>query len=65
MNFKPNIWKVILSLIIGWIAIPFLVGLIIGSTTNITEVQESSSYIIAVIGILLTYTLWSLIQKKN
>ena len=65
MEFKPNLWKVISSLIGGWIVVPFLFGLILELTTNNAEVQGNSPIIIAVIGIFLIYIIWSLIQKKN
>lgn len=64
MEFKPNFWKVVLSLIIGWTAVPFLFGLIIQLTTNNAEIQNNSAMIIAFIGIILIYIIWSLIQKK-
>ena len=48
MEFKPNFWKVILSLIGGLIVIPFLFGLIIELTTNNAEIQGNSPMIIAV-----------------
>ena len=67
MNFKPSLWKVIFSLIIGWVAIPFLLGLIIElATSNDAEISNYGViYIISIIGIVLTYIIWSLIEKKK
>ncbi|MCK5149684.1 hypothetical protein KAJ87_02055 [Candidatus Pacearchaeota archaeon] len=65
MEFKPNFWKVILSLIGGLIVIPFLFGLIIELTTNNAEIQGNSPMIIAIIGIFLIYIIWSLLQKNR
>ncbi len=66
MEFKPSLWKVILSLVIGWIATPYLFGFVVGLTaTNNAEISKNGAITIAVIGIVLVYTIWSLIEKKK
>ena len=65
MNFKPNAWKVISSILIGWLIIPFLFGLFLGLITGGAEISNDAGiYILAIFGIAVTYIIWSLIQKK-
>ena len=66
MNFKPNSWKVISSILIGWLIVPFLFGFFLGLTTGEAEISNDAGvYILAIFGIIITYVIWSLIEKNK
>lgn len=63
LDFEPNSIKVICSLIIGWIVIPFIFGFLMGKFS--IEYKPSTVKAMGIIGVICTYLIWSLVQKKR
>ena len=69
MNFKPTLWKSIISIIGGIFIIPYLIGkLFIKKPTGLEADTFSplwTNILYIIIGVVLIYLIWSLIQKRK
>jgi len=62
MNFKPNIFKLILSLLVGVFVGCFR---LLRIRTGIEFNSTVTFILFFLIGFILVYVLWSLVQKKK
>jgi hypothetical protein len=71
MNFKPTLWKSIVSIVGG-----IIVGLFYSSTYDVCDINYCpsafqklfdypTSFIYLLVGLVAIYIIWSLIQKKK
>ena len=66
MNFKPNLLKVIVSIISGiLLSYPLSIIKVIGGWNEYSEIYLQGWIVIALIFAVLIYLIWSLIQKKK
>lgn len=67
MNFRPTTLKVIFSIIIVLFIFPVILGILFGLTSNDLNLNNPTPIIwfYIIIGFVLIYTIWSLIQKNK
>tara|TARA_Y100000310_G_scaffold339456_1_gene432136 strand:- start:500 stop:766 length:267 start_codon:yes stop_codon:yes gene_type:complete len=68
MNFKPTLWKTIVSLLAG--VAGFVVGGLINMVWFLNSPRSSADFsllkpIVLVVAIILVYVIWSIFQNNN
>ena len=64
MNFKPNLWKLVISLIVGAVLTKlFFIKTVIARSPSPTA--YTYDWISGLVSVIVAYIIWSLIQKKK
>jgi amino acid permease len=65
MNFKPNLLKSIISLVIGTVILMLIAGIIKCKAQRDCSLTSAYQIFISLIAILIVYIVWSLLQKRD
>jgi len=65
MNFKPTLWKTIISIIIGAIGIFLIFSIIYTGDSILRFVFNMPLIYVFLILFVVTYIIWSLFQKRG